>query len=116
MRPANLELELTESLRERVRVLQARDDDPAGLTAKLWDLPAWVSTGRRLLDDMSGAADVPTRFGAAAGMVRHLLTDPVMPDELLPAKWPGAELRAAYHDFASELVARRDDTELMEAK
>ena len=116
MRPANLELELTESLRARVRVLQARDDDPAGLTAKLWDLPAWASTGRRLLDEMSGATDVPTRFGAAAGMVRHLLTDPVLPEELLPGKWPGAELRAAYHDFASELVARRDDTELMEAK
>jgi len=27
----------------------------------------------------------------------------------------GAALRQAYHDFAAELVARRDDTTLMEA-
>jgi phenylacetic acid degradation operon negative regulatory protein len=115
MRPANLELELTDFLRDRVRVLQARDDDPAGLTARLWDLAAWVDTGRRLLADMSAASDVPRRFAAAAGMVRHLLTDPVLPDELLPDGWPGAQLRSAYHDFATELAARRDDTELMEA-
>jgi phenylacetic acid degradation operon negative regulatory protein len=115
MRPANLELELTDFLRERVRVLQARDDDPAGLTARLWDLAAWVDAGCRLLADMSAARDVPRRFAAAAGMVRHLLTDPVLPDELLPDGWPGAQLRSAYQDFATELAARRDDTELMEA-
>jgi phenylacetic acid degradation operon negative regulatory protein len=39
----------------------------------------------------------------------------VLPEELLPDDWPGAELRSAYQDFAAELVARRDDTELMEA-
>jgi phenylacetic acid degradation operon negative regulatory protein len=49
-------------------------------------------------------------------MVRHLLADPVLPTELLPDDWPGAALRLAYHDFAAELVARRDDTELMEAR
>ena len=64
---------------------------------------------------MSGAADVPARFVAAAATVRHLLTDPVLPAELLPGDWPGAALRPAYHDFAAELVARRDDTTLMEA-
>jgi phenylacetic acid degradation operon negative regulatory protein len=48
-------------------------------------------------------------------MVRHLLADPVLPAELLPDDWPGAALRQAYHDFAAELSARRDDTELMEA-
>lgn len=116
MRPANLDPATTDDLRDRVRVLRARDDDPVGLVAHLWDLPAWTRTGHRLLDDMSGAADVPGRFAAAAGMVRHLLTDPVLPDELLPDDWPGAALRHAYHDFAAELAARRDDTELMEAK
>ena len=47
-------------------------------------------TGQRLLDDMAAAPDIPGRFVAAAAMVRHLLTDPVLPDELLPADWPGA--------------------------
>ena len=50
-------------------------------------------------------------------MVRHLLTDPVLPAELLPADWPGDELRTAYTDFAALLVARRDDsTRLVEAR
>jgi phenylacetic acid degradation operon negative regulatory protein len=116
MRPDNLELDLSDALRSRVRVLRARDDDPEGLTTRLWDLPTWVTTGRRLLDEMSRATDVPRRFVAAAGIVRHLLTDPVLPEDLLPADWPGPELRAVYRDFAEELVGRRNDTELMEAK
>jgi phenylacetic acid degradation operon negative regulatory protein len=48
--------------------------------------------------------------------VRHLLTDPVLPGKLLPDDWPGAALREAYTNFAAELVARRDDAELMEAR
>ena len=115
MRPANLDLQLTDELRGRVRVLAAHDDDPAGLVAALWDLPTWVGTGHRLLDDLSGASDVPARFVAAAATVRHLLADPVLPPELLPDDWPGDALRTAYHDFAADLVARRDDTTLMEA-
>jgi phenylacetic acid degradation operon negative regulatory protein len=115
MRPANLDLELTDDLQSRVRVLRARDDDSAALARTLWDLPGWARTGHRLLDDMAGATDVPARFVAAAGMVRHLLADPVLPTELLPDDWPGSALRQAYHDFAAELAARRDDTELMEA-
>ena len=115
MRPANLDLQLTDDLRGRVRVLHARDDDPTGLVDALWDLPTWVGAGRRLLDDLSGASDVPARFVAAAATVRHLLADPVLPGELLPDDWPGAALRQAYHDFAAELVARRDDATLMEA-
>jgi phenylacetic acid degradation operon negative regulatory protein len=51
----------------------------------------------------------------AAAMVRHLLTDPVLPEELLPTDWPGARLRAIYNDFAVELLQRRDDIRLVEA-
>ncbi|GLP82208.1 PaaX family transcriptional regulator C-terminal domain-containing protein [Mycobacterium antarcticum] len=116
MRPANLEQVLAGDLRSRVRVLRARDDDPPGLVAVLWDLPDWAQTGHRLLDEMAGAGDVPARFVVAAGIVRHLLADPVLPTELLPADWPGPALRLAYHDFAAELAARRHDTESMEAR
>ncbi|BBY28259.1 PaaX family transcriptional regulator C-terminal domain-containing protein [Mycolicibacterium sediminis] len=116
MRPANLDVDLAGPLRTRVRVLAARDADPADLVARLWDLPSWSRTGTALLDEMRSATSVPGRFAAAAAMVRHILTDPVLPDELLPEGWPGAELRAAYHDFAAELVARRDDTRVMETK
>jgi phenylacetic acid degradation operon negative regulatory protein len=115
MRPDNLVLELDPEVTTRVRVLRARDDAPAQLAGQLWNLPAWAETGDRLLDEMAQASDVPGRFVVAAAMVRHLLTDPMLPAELLPADWPGARLRAAYHDFATELAERRDATQLLEA-
>jgi phenylacetic acid degradation operon negative regulatory protein len=115
MRPDNIELDLDADIRDRVRIVQAHDDDPVELAGQLWDLPAWAHTGRQLLADMATAADVPDRFVTAAAMVRHLLTDPVLPDELLPEDWPGTRLRNAYNDFAAELLARRDDTRLVEA-
>ncbi|MGB6207171.1 PaaX family transcriptional regulator C-terminal domain-containing protein [Mycobacterium sp.] len=116
MRPDNLELDLDAQLRARVRILQARDDAPGELAVQLWDLSAWARTGARLVTEMSSATDVPARFVVAAAIVRHLLTDPVLPAELLPADWPGARLRAAYNDFAAELTERRDGIRLVEAR
>ena len=116
LRPDNLDAELPADVLDRVRMLHARDDDPAELAAQLWDLPGWVHSGHRLLDEMVSATDIPGRFVSAAAMVRHLLTDPVLPDVLLPGDWPGAALREAYMTFAAELVARRDDARLMEAR
>jgi phenylacetic acid degradation operon negative regulatory protein len=116
MRPDNLERQSTDDLLGRPRVLVARDEDPVGLAAQLWDLPAWARVGGHLLDQMRGATDTPRRFVAAAAAVRHLLTDPVLPEELLPENWPGAELRRAYHEFAADLAAQRDRSDLMEAK
>jgi phenylacetic acid degradation operon negative regulatory protein len=121
MRPDNLGLELEPDVAARVRVLRGRDDAPAELSGQLWDLSGWANHGHRLLDEMAQAADIPGRFVVAAAMVRHLLTDPMLPAELLPADWPGARLRAAYHDFATELAEQRDlvekqnGTQLLEA-
>jgi phenylacetic acid degradation operon negative regulatory protein len=114
MRPDNLALELDPDVASRVRMMKARDDAPAQLAGELWDLPGWAETGHRLLDEMAEASDIPGRFLVAAAMVRHLLTDPMLPTELLPADWPGARLREAYHDFATELARRRDPTQLVE--
>lgn len=108
MRPDNLDPDLGADVASRVRVLKARDDAPTQLAGELWDLPSWAKTGHRLLDEMAAASDVPGRFTVAAATVRHLLTDPVLPDELLPADWPGKPLRTAYNDFAAELSRRRD--------
>lgn len=108
LRPDNLDVDLPKDVMRRVRVLSARDDDPAELVAQLWDLAAWSRTAARLLADMRTATDTPARFVAAAGMVRHLLTDPVLPAELLPADWPANALRDSYSRFADELAARRD--------
>ena len=107
LRPDNLEIALPNDVTRRVRVLHARDDDPAQLARELWDLKAWARTADRLLKGMAAASDTPGRFVAAAGMVRHLLTDPVLPGELLPPAWPAKALRDSYFQFADELTARR---------
>ena len=114
LRPDNLDVDLSAGVLDRVRVLHSRDGDPAGLAARLWDLPEWARRGRELLDEIATATDIPGQFVAAAAIVRHLLTDPVLPGELLPEDWPGDTLRHAYTNFAAELVARRDGVELME--
>src|SRR5271170_40947 len=79
MRPDNLDVDLEPHVAARVRILTARDDTPVQLAGQLWDLPAWASTGHRLLDEMNAAGDIPGRFVVAAAMVRHLLTDPMLP-------------------------------------
>jgi phenylacetic acid degradation operon negative regulatory protein len=113
MRPDNLDLELDAEVHARVRIVQARDDAPVELARRLWDLSSWAGTGRRLLAEMFVASDVPGRFVVAAAIVRHLLTDPVLPAELLPADWPGARLRSTYNNFVAELTERRDGIQLV---
>lgn len=114
LRPDNLDASLPDNVLHRGRELRSRDDDPIELAARLWDLSGWARVGHELLDEMNSATDVPGRFVTAAAMVRHLLTDPVLPPELLPDNWPGAALRQAYNTFAAELISRRDN-ELTEA-
>ena len=115
LRPDNLDRPLPGEALKRGRELHSRDDDPEELAARLWDLSGWVRVGHELLDEMNSAADIPGQFTIAAAMVRHLLTDPVLPHELLPREWPGAALRQAYSTFAAELISRRDSDRLMEA-
>src|ERR1700729_840271 len=45
MRPDNLDLELDADVRARVRIVQARDDEPAELAGRLWNLSSWAGTG-----------------------------------------------------------------------
>ena len=107
LRPDNLGVDVADAA-GRVRILHARDDAPDELAARLWDLSGWSRDGWRLLDAMTSATTVPDRFAVAAEMVRHLLTDPVLPGQLLPADWPGDRLRSCYADFVAMMVARRD--------
>lgn len=107
LRPDNLVVSLPAEADGRVRVLRSRDDASAGLAAQLWDLPGWSRTGHGLLRALKAANGIPEQFIAAAAIVRHVLTDPVLPTELLPAKWPGQQLRDSYAAFAKLLMQRR---------
>ena len=108
LRPDNLDAALPDEIADLIRIFTVRDHDDTGLTSRLWDLDGWADTGRRLLGEMSAASGVPGRFTIAAAMVRHLLTDPVLPAALLPVDWPGQELRDGYADFVAVLTERRD--------
>ena len=108
LRPDNLDTALGEDVAERVRVLHTRDDDPAELAASCGTCRVGCASAVSCSTKWPRPPMFPAGSSAAA-MVRHLLTDPVLPDELLPDDWPGAALREAYNDFAAELVARRDD-------
>lgn len=108
MRPDNLPRPWPDSLTAVSRQLTVNSvDDPAELARELWDLDRWAAYGRSFLDVLDATDDPATRFAAIAMSVRHLLTDPVLPPELVPAGWPAAELRAAYDDYRRWLIAMR---------
>ncbi|MEU8852424.1 PaaX family transcriptional regulator C-terminal domain-containing protein [Streptomyces sp. NPDC048564] len=105
LRPANLLRPLPGDTAQVTQRYTARPDRPAPvLAASLWTLDAWAGTGRALLTQVAHARRPSDRFTAFAAVVRHLLADPVLPPELLPADWPGDRLRAAYADYRRELA------------
>jgi len=101
MRPDNVAVQLPDSLDADVELMTARPGDPLVMARRLWDLPAWSGRARRLLGGLAALApDGPEAlapgFELSAAVLRHLQADPLLPVELLPADWPGAELRATY--------------------
>jgi len=105
MRPDNLPRD-DASDPDTLRLL-SRPEDPAALTDQLWDLQRWADTGSTLLDVTSHGDTFADRFTAAAALVRHLRTDPALPDALLPDDWPGAAMRRGYEDFRTEIMRLR---------
>jgi phenylacetic acid degradation operon negative regulatory protein len=106
LRPANLRRNWPAELGGLLRRFTARpDDDSAELAGQLWDLPGWAATAETLLERLDTTADPAERFTTAAAAVRHLLRDPVLPPELLPAQWPGEDLRDRYAAYQGELAA-----------
>jgi phenylacetic acid degradation operon negative regulatory protein len=101
MRPANVAVLLPDSLDADVELMHARPDDAAGLARRLWDLTAWSAQADTLLEGLDGLApDGPEAlapgFVLSAAVLRHLQADPLLPDELQPAGWPGRRLRETY--------------------
>jgi phenylacetic acid degradation operon negative regulatory protein len=101
MRPDNIELSLPDSLNADVELMTATPENPRPLSGRLWDLPAWSDRARVLLEDLDTLApDRPQAlapgFELSAAVLRHLQADPLLPDVLLPADWPGVRLRTTY--------------------
>ncbi len=101
MRPANVAVQLPDSLDVDVELMTAVPPGADRLAARLWDLPAWARHADELLRALDALVpDHPEAlapgFELSAAVLRHLQADPLLPVELQPPKWPGARLRATY--------------------
>lgn len=105
LRPDNLPLELQGMAGEDMAVFRARPDgDGAALAASLWDLEGWAAESRRLLSQLEelppvGPKQLAPGFVLSAAVLRHFQADPLLPGALLPASWPGGDLRRVYDSW-----------------
>ncbi|GAC1587612.1 MAG: PaaX family transcriptional regulator C-terminal domain-containing protein [Acidimicrobiales bacterium] len=77
-------------------------DDAPAVTARLWDTGRWARDAQELCNAMRRTTpedDLAAAFRLSADVVRHLRDDPLLPPELLPVPWPGAELRRDYDRY-----------------
>lgn len=82
--------------------------DPTELARRLWDLDGWATGADRLrgrIAELVTPLEAGDRtvladgFVLSAEVLRHLQADPLLPDELLPDRWPGTGLRADYERY-----------------
>lgn len=105
LRPANLARSLDDSV-DHCTILSSTHQRPRELAHALWDLRSWADDARRLIDDLDGADTLKAGFLVIAETLRHLQIDPYLPEELLPADWPGPDLRGRYTAFRTTYAAR----------
>ncbi|HZU79620.1 MAG TPA: PaaX family transcriptional regulator C-terminal domain-containing protein [Acidimicrobiales bacterium] len=77
------------------------EGDPVALAASLWNLDGWATRATALLTALDrlpvrDAAQLARGFVLSAAVLRHLQSDPLLPEELLPRTWPGSRLRDRY--------------------
>lgn len=84
------------------------DTDPVRLAGSLWDLGRWASVAMLLADavdhhharlDAGNPGSLADGFVLSAAVLRHLVADPLLPDELTGTDWPGPGLRAVYDAY-----------------
>lgn len=110
MRPNNIDWRPSDDLAPRLEVMTADAGTPAvDLVARLFDLDNWAARGHLLATAFADGRDTGERLAVAAAIVRHLTTDPLLPDEVLPAGWPASQLRDDYRAFRSDLLAMWQD-------
>ena len=111
MRPANLDRPPSES--EWICTSGALAGlDAAALVGKLWDLDRLAAEAHHSLErldqlwrctDWGDERSIPDAFICSAAVLRFLRTDPMLPSELAPQRWPVDELRIGYGQFERAL-------------
>jgi phenylacetic acid degradation operon negative regulatory protein len=107
LRPDNLEVRLPPEQQAHLELMPARPADPLRLAHQLWDLAAWSERADDLLAQMAalipdGPGALAPGFELSAAVLRHLQADPLLPEVLLPARWPGGNLRARYDEWDAQ--------------
>jgi phenylacetic acid degradation operon negative regulatory protein len=130
MRPRNLDPNRLSEERESVASVTSwftatPNENARQLTHALWDLESWATdakalirrleSGRKGLDTMRTGQQgaLGEAFTLSADTLRHLQADPLLPQELLPKGWPGAQLRERFESF-DQLFQRQWRTWLAE--
>lgn len=104
MRPANLTRPRRYDAEPVLEILSVRPEgDPVRLAARLWDLDGWARRAHDLTTALDAQHEPALRLASAAGLVRHLATDPLLPAAVLPDDWPGPSLRRTYAAYVTEL-------------
>jgi phenylacetic acid degradation operon negative regulatory protein len=106
LRPDNLRRDVDATIAEQCWFFECRYPDSRELAARLWDLPYLADEARDLLARLGEVDGLADEFMISAEIVRHLLIDPFLPPELLPADWPGDELRKRYAEFYASYAER----------
>lgn len=105
LRPANLARPLPDWRGDLISTFRARPgEDPSALVRRLWDVDGWAARGRGLLAGMADPGSARAGLTLSAAVVRHLLVDPALPDELLPDCWPSARLHEEYARYSAGLI------------
>jgi phenylacetic acid degradation operon negative regulatory protein len=90
------------------------DADPGRLVATLFGPAAWADRARTLLERLEPVTDaldsgrddaLAAGFVTGAATLQHARRDPLLPAALLPADWPGDDLRCAYARFQTAFAA-----------
>ena len=91
------------------------DEDPRRLARELWDLDAlgaayerWLAQASGMTAGVSEAADDQTAFAVRSRLVhewrKFLFSDPGLPRQLLPARWPGEDAATFFDAEAARLL------------
>ncbi len=112
MRPDNLDPDRLPSSQHVVagqteRFTGHADGDPVLLARGLFGPDDWAGTADVLLTEMVSMTERLNRdraalapgFELAAAVLRHLVADPLLPEELWPASWPAPVLREGHRRY-----------------
>ena len=86
--------------------------EAANLVERLWNLEALAAQAHRSLDrldklwlttDWDDEQTIPEAFVFSAAVLRFLRSDPLLPADLAPPRWPIDELRLGYEQYEAAL-------------